>query len=146
MTSAQPLVWPMLTCHDARAMMQFLVAVVGFEEEQVIEDAGRIMLAWARLPGTEHAVMLRESHPELPAEEAYRAAIPTGPASIFVRSDDLEEVSRRAENAGARIVRPLRGPEGKKVVVIVDPEGNLWRFGNVLPAPPGPDAVRRPVT
>jgi uncharacterized glyoxalase superfamily protein PhnB len=134
--------WPILACRDARALMTFLVEVFGFEPDQLIEDQGYVMLAWVRLPGTDQAVMLREAHPDLPAEAEYRAVLPTGPANIFVRSRDIEQIYQRAKDRGAHVVRPPKGPPGRRAMAVVDPEGNLWRFGNVLPAPPGPDAPR----
>lgn len=126
----QAQVWPTLQAHDAPALIDFLVDVVGFRRNTVMTDddgrvahaqldwppGGGIMLGsykpdgeWSRLPGT------------------FGGYVVTGPDGS---GTGIEVIAERAAQAGARIVVPLRETDyGSRETVLADPEGNLWSIG-----------------
>jgi uncharacterized glyoxalase superfamily protein PhnB len=124
-------IWPVITCRDARAVASFLVEAFGFELIRILEDSGVVTRAELGWPTGRGGVMLREAHPTYPSEPAFRAAMHSGPSTVFVVSDDLPEVFRRAEARGAEVVRPVRDMrEGVQAFVVLDPERNVWVFSN----------------
>jgi uncharacterized glyoxalase superfamily protein PhnB len=124
-------VWPVITCREARVVAGFLAEAFGFELIRILEDSGVVTRAELGWPTGRGGVMLREAHPTYPAEPAFRAAMHSGPSTVFVVSDHVEDVFRRAQARGAEVVRPVRDMrEGVQAFVVLDPERNVWVFSN----------------
>ena len=125
--SGGPVVWPTTRCKDTRALIDFLVAAFGFEEQFTVpgEDGKGIIHAQIRWPGG-GGVMLGDTE----VGDAEHLALPSGPISVYVVTDEPDAIHDRAVAAGATIVRGLRDEEyGSRGFSAADPEGNLWSFG-----------------
>ena len=122
-----PLVWPSIRCGDTRALIDFLVAAFGFEEQFTVpgEDGKGIIHAQIRWPGG-GGVMLGDAE----GGDAFHLSLPFGPVSIYVVTDQPDALHDRAVAVGATIVRGLRDEDyGSRGFSATDPEGNLWSFG-----------------
>ena len=125
--SGGPVVWPTTRCKDTRALIDFLVAAFGFEEQFTVPGEGGkgIIHAQIRWPGG-GGVMLGDAE----GGDADHLALPSGPISVYVATDEPDALHDRAVAAGATIVRGLRDEEyGSRGFSAADPEGNLWSFG-----------------
>ena len=125
--SGGPVVWPTTRCRDTRALIDFLVSAFGFEEQFTVpgEDGKGIIHAQIRWPGG-GGVMLGDTE----EGDAEHLALPSGPISVYVVTDEPDTIHDRAVAAGATIVRGLRDEEyGSRGFSAADPEGNLWSFG-----------------
>ena len=125
-----PQVWPSLRANDARALIRFLVDMVGFEETAVYGEGDRVdhaELAWP--PGG--GVMLgsvRESS-TLPVTEP-------GRFSAYVVTDEPDALCARIRAAGGEIIMELVDTDyGSRDFAVRDPEGNHWYFGTYRGAP-----------
>jgi uncharacterized glyoxalase superfamily protein PhnB len=131
-TTPPPQVWPTLRANDARALIRFLVDVVGFEETAVYGDDDVVHhaeLSWP--PGG--GVMLGSARSDHDA-----AARPTDPGhfSAYVVVDEPDELCARIRAAGAKVTVELHDTEyGSRDFAIQDPEGNHWYFGTYRGAP-----------
>ncbi|MBV9314232.1 MAG: VOC family protein [Pseudonocardia sp.] len=118
-----PTVWLTLQAHDARELIDWLVATLGFEETAVYEDDGTVahaQLSWPEGGG----VMLSDYKPGADWSRQ------PGTAGAYVVTDHVDELYQRAKTAGARIVCELADQEyGNREFTVTDPEGNLWSFG-----------------
>ena len=122
-----PVVWPSIRCGDTRALIDFLVAAFGFEEQFSVpgEDGKGIIHAQIRWPGG-GGVMLGDAE----GGDAFNLSLPFGPVSIYVVTDPPDALHDRAVAVGATIVRGLRDEDyGSRGFSATDPEGNLWSFG-----------------
>ena len=122
-----PVVWPSIRCGDTRALIDFLVAAFGFEEQFSVpgEDGKGIIHAQIRWPGG-GGVMLGDAG----GGDAFHLSLPFGPVSIYVVTDQPDALHDRAVAVGATIVRGLRDEDyGSRGFSATDPEGNLWSFG-----------------
>ena len=125
--SGVPVVWPTTRCKDTRAVIDFLVAAFGFEEQLAVPDeAGKgIIHAQIRWPAG-GGVMLGDAE----IGDADHLALPSGPISVYVVTDEPDALHDQAVAAGATIVRSLRDEEyGSRGFSAADPEGNVWSFG-----------------
>ena len=116
-----------MRCRDTRALIDFLVAAFGFEEQFSVpgEDGKGIIHAQIRWPGG-GGVMLGDAE----VGDAFHLALPSGPVSIYVVTDQPDALHDRAVAAGATIDKGLRDEEyGSRGFSATDPEGNLWSFG-----------------
>jgi uncharacterized glyoxalase superfamily protein PhnB len=117
-----PQVWPTLRARDARALIRFLVDVVGFEETAVYGDGDVVhhaQLSWPLGGG----VMLGSDR-----EGEWR--LPPGTFGAYVVVDDADALYERVAAAGADITRkPGDTDYGSREFALRDPEGNLWSFG-----------------
>ena len=118
------MLWPTVRGRNARALIAFLVDVLGFAEVVVYGDGATVdhaELAWP--PGG--GVMLGS---ERPGDEA-RVASP-GTMSVYVACDDPDALFERASASGAHIESEPHDTEyGSRDVSVRDPEGNHWSFG-----------------
>ena len=124
---SSPTVWPSIRCRDTRALIDFLVAAFGFKEQFSVpgEDGKGIIHAQIRWPDGA-GVMLGDAE----VGDAFHLALPFGPVSIYVVTDQPDALHDRAVAAGATIARGLRDEEyGSRGFSATDPEGNLWSFG-----------------
>ena len=122
-----PVVWPSIRCGDTRALIDFLVAAFGFEEQFSVpgEDGKGIIHAQIRWPGG-GGVMLGDAE----RGDAFHLSLPFGSVSIYVVTDQPDALHDRAVAVGATIVRGLRDEDyGSRGFSATDPEGNLWSFG-----------------
>jgi uncharacterized glyoxalase superfamily protein PhnB len=120
-------VWPSIRCGDTRALIDFLVAAFGFEEQFSVpgEDGKGIIHAQIRWPGG-GGVMLGDAE----GGDAFHLSLPFGSVSIYVVTDQPDALHDRAVAVGATIVRGLRDEDyGSRGFSATDPEGNLWSFG-----------------
>ena len=120
-------VWPSVRCRDTRALIDFLVAAFGFEERFSVpgEDGKGIIHAQIRWPNG-GGVMLGDAD----RGDADHLALPLGPVSIYVVTDQPDALHDRSVAAGARVVRGLRDEEyGSRGFSCLDPEDNVWSFG-----------------
>ena len=121
-----PQVWPTLRAHDARALIRFLVDVVGFEETAVYGEGDVVhhaQLSWP--PGG--GVMLGSAAP--PGAED-RWPLQPGGFGAYVVTDDPDGLFARATAAGAEVLSGLHETDyGSRDFAVRDPEGNRWSFG-----------------
>jgi len=124
-------VWPTLRARDARALIRFLVDVVGFTEAAVYGDGDFVHhaeLAWP--PGG--GIMLGS----VKDGDAEASVSPPGAFGAYVVADDIDALHARVAAAGATITRPPETTDyGSREFAIKDPEGNRWTFGTYRGAP-----------
>lgn len=114
-----------MRARDARALIRFLVDVVGFEDTAVYGDGDTVdhaELSWPLGGG----IMLSSSR-----GDADRAG-PSQPGTFgaYVVVDDPDALFARVQAAGAEITDELHETDyGSRDVAIRDPEGNRWSFG-----------------
>jgi len=118
-----PTVWPTLQARDARALIDWLVAL-GFEETFVYADGGAVVHAQLWWP--EGGSLMLADH-----SVAGDCSRQTGAFGAYVVTDHVDNVYERAKAAGARIVSELAEQHhGKREFTVADPEGNVWSFGS----------------
>ena len=124
-----PQVWPSLAANDARALIRFLVDVVGFEETAVYGEGDVVHhaeLAWPLGGG----VMLGSAR-----KEGAQVTAP-GAFSAYVVVDEPDALCERIRAAGGEVTMELRDTDyGSRDFAIRDPEGNNWYFGTYRGAP-----------
>jgi uncharacterized glyoxalase superfamily protein PhnB len=117
-----PQVWPTLRARDARALIRFLVDVVGFDETAVYgegDDVHHAQLSWP--PGG--GIMLGSVR-----DDAW--ALQPGTFGAYVVAENIDALYERVTAAGADIIRkPEDTDYGSREFALRDPEGNLWSFG-----------------
>ena len=124
-----PTVWPVIQATDAKALIEFLVDVLGFEQTVRYADGERV--AHAQLDWPEGGGILLGSHDPEAASSS-----PPGGSGLYVVTERIDEVSARVRQAGARITMPLADTHyGSREFTVADPEGNLWSFGTYRGAP-----------
>jgi uncharacterized glyoxalase superfamily protein PhnB len=126
-----PQVWPTLRANDARALIRFLVDVVGFEETAVYGDGDVVHhaeLAWP--PGG--GVMLGSAR----ADEGDVRPTDPGRFSAYVVTEEPDALCERIRAAGGTVTVELHDTDyGSRDFAIRDPEGNHWYFGTYRGAP-----------
>lgn len=133
-TTPPPQVWPTLRARDARALIRFLVDVVGFTET-VVHGEGDVVhhaeLAWP--PGG--GIMLGSVRA---SDESDDWSLQPGAFGAYVVTDSPDELFARISAAGADITSPLHDTDyGSRDFAIRDPEGNRWSFGTYRGEPTG---------
>ena len=124
-----PQVWPTFSATDARALIRFLVDVVGFEETAVYGEGDVVHhaeLSWP--PGG--GVMLGS------ARDDNETVTGPGRFSAYVVTDEPDALCERIRAAGGKITTELKDTDyGSRDFAIDDPEGNHWYFGTYRGAP-----------
>jgi uncharacterized glyoxalase superfamily protein PhnB len=124
-----PQVWPTLSANDARALIRFLVDVVGFEETAVYGEGDVVHhaeLAWPLGGG----IMLGS------VRGGTATVTDPGRFSAYVVVDEPDALCARLRAAGAEVTMDLRDTDyGSRDFAIRDPEGNHWYFGTYRGAP-----------
>ncbi len=119
-----PNVWPTLRANDARALIRFLVDVVGFHETAVYADGDVVHhaeLSWP-LGGGVMLGSMRDS------EDGWKFV--PGTFGAYIVTDDPDALHDRVAAAGADISLGLRDTDyGSRDFALRDPEGNHWYFG-----------------
>jgi uncharacterized glyoxalase superfamily protein PhnB len=124
-TAPPPQVWPTLRARDARALIRFLVDVVGFEETAVYGEGDVVhhaQLSWP-LGGGIMLGSVREV-------EGDPWPVPPGTSAAYVVADDIDALHARVAAAGVEITDPPHDTDyGSRDFAMRDPEGNRWSFG-----------------
>src|SRR6266540_6852943 len=109
-----PQVWPTLRARDARALIRFLVDVLGFEETVVYGEDDRVdhaQLTWP--PGGGIMLGSARDDPDDPWP------VQPGTGAAYVVTDDPDAIHDRAAAAGTEIIRSLEdidyGSEERRV-------------------------------
>ncbi len=125
MTSPSHL-WPTLSCHAPRAVVDFLVDALGFTLLVSYDDeAGEVAHAELASPTGRGGVMLSAVR-----EGDDRGVGAPGTASCYVVVPDVDAVVARARAAGAQVVRePFDTDYGSRDATVRDPEGGTWFLG-----------------
>ena len=123
--SPPPQVWPSLRATDARALIRFLVDVVGFEETVVYGNGDQVdhaQLSWPLGGG----VMMGSARDV--ADDPF--PVQPGTFGAYVVVDDPDGLCERIREAGGEITTDLHDTDyGSRDFAIRDPEGNHWSFG-----------------
>jgi uncharacterized glyoxalase superfamily protein PhnB len=126
-----PQVWPTLRARDARALIRFLVDVVGFEETVVHGDGDLVhhaQLSWPLGGG----IMLGSVRDV----EGDPWPVQAGTFGAYVVADDIDALHARVAAAGAEITAaPHDTDYGSRDFAMRDPEGNRWSFGTYCGEP-----------
>ncbi|MEE1818979.1 VOC family protein [Streptomyces sp. NPDC090082] len=125
-----PDICPTLRYQDAKAAIRQLTEGFGFSEHAVYEgEDGRVM--HAELACGNGMVMLGSKGSGTAFD---RLMADGGPASVYVRVDDVDEHHARAVAHGIEIVMPPTDQEyGSRDYTARDAEGNVWSFGTYAP-------------
>ena len=122
-----PQVWPTLRARDARALIRFLVDVVGFEETAVYGEGDVVHhaeLSWPLGGG----IMLGSANRGAAQSDDW--ALRPGSFGCYVVTDEPDKLFARATAAGAKVLRELNDTDyGSREFAVLDPEGNRWSFG-----------------
>ena len=123
--------WPALQAHDALALIDFYVDVLGFRRTAVYADGDQVAHAQLDWPAG-GGIMLGSFRPD---SEWSRQP---GTFGAYVVVEDVVELHARLRTAGAAIVRDLSTPDyGGLEFSVRDPEGNSWSVGDYRGAPRG---------
>lgn len=118
-----PTVWPTVQARDARALIDWLVATLGFVETACYTDGGRV--AHAELAWPEGGGIMLGDH--VPGSEW---SLQPGSFGAYVVTDDVDGLYEKAKSSGADILQPLADQDyGNREFAVRDPEGNKWSFG-----------------
>ncbi|MYD74072.1 MAG: glyoxalase [Chloroflexi bacterium] len=125
---------PAFRANNAQALIDWLRDTFGFAEHLVVPD-GEGGIAHAQLEWRGSLVMLGSAR-----GHADFMDVTIGKASLSLTAESAEQVDdlyRRAQDAGAPIVTPLEETEyGSHAFTTQDPEGNFWHFGTYDPLAP----------
>ena len=128
---------PCLRYRDAPAMIGWLCRAFGFERQLVVpmgEGTGMVAHAQLRLGGGMIMLgsVLESEYGKLmaqPDEVGHR-----GTQSIYLVVDDADAVLKRAMDAGAEVVIPIKDEDyGGRGFTCRDPEGHVWTVGTYDP-------------
>jgi PhnB protein len=126
---------------DGAAAIEFYTRVFGARETFRLQgDDGRVAHAELQLgPAT---LMLADEHPEL-GIRGPRALGGTG-TTLHLHVDDADALTRRAEAAGATVLRPPADQaHGERQSRIRDPFGHEWLLGHPIGEPLSNDEIQR---
>ena len=118
---------PYLICNDAAAAIEFYKRAFGAREVFRLGAPGE-RVGHAEIRIDERAiVMLADKCPELGARSP--RTIGGTPVSVYVYVKDVDALTRQAEAAGARVLRPVADQfYGDRSVHLEDPFGHRWGF------------------
>jgi uncharacterized glyoxalase superfamily protein PhnB len=131
MESPPPTVWPTIRSSDAKSLMRFLVDAFGFTETFVVEEGGHVAHAELRWP-LGGGVMIGSTSGD--PDDSWPIA--PGSSGCYVVCDDVDNLHRRAVDAGAVTLHAPHDTEyGSREVSLADPDGNRWSFGTYRGTP-----------
>lgn len=134
-------VFTYLCVADGAGAIDFYTRVFGARETfRLQEPGGRVAHAELRLGPT--TLMLAGEYPEL----GIRGPLAYGGTgtTLHLHVDDVDALTRRAEDAGATVLRPPADqPHGERQSRIRDPFGHEWLLGHPLGPPLTNDEIRR---
>jgi uncharacterized glyoxalase superfamily protein PhnB len=125
-----PNIFPSLRYRDAPAAIEWLVRVLRFEVNMVVDNPdGSIAHAELRLGNG--MVMLGS---ERPAAEGLFPAPEPGRGWVYISMDDVDAHHDHVKREGGEIAMELTNTDyGSRDYAVRDPEGNLWNFGTYNP-------------
>lgn len=129
-TSPGPIIWPILHYRDTHAARCFLTNALGFEEAVVVSnEQGEIVHAEMRWPAGGGIVFGSTRH-----TESVHGRMKAGSSAVYIVTDEVDVVYRRAHAAGSEIAEPpatVTFGSGVETYAFTvrDFEGNLWTFG-----------------
>jgi len=133
--NAKSTVMPAMRYRDARAAIEWLCTVLGFERH-VVYDGPDGTVGHAELTHGGGMIMLGSTK-----DDEYGRGFKT-PAemgnvetrSVYLVVDDVDAVFARAQAAGATVIRPLKNTDyGSREFMVKDPEGYSWSVGTYDP-------------
>ena len=120
--------FPYLRVRDAKAAIEFYKAAFGAEEEfRLSEPTGRV--GHAELRFGSFTIMLSDEYPEygIQSPQAFGG---TG-SSVHLEVDDVDAMTTRAVDAGAKIImEPQDQFYGERSAKVLDPYGHEWLIGS----------------
>lgn len=127
---SEQLAYPIVSYEDANAGVEWLGQAFGAEvlmahegEEGKVEHFELSFEGAIVMGGTKDA-----------GELAEQGGVEVGRASLYLIVSDPDAHHKRAQDAGAQIVIPLRDEDyGSRGYSALDPEGNVWSFGTYQP-------------
>lgn len=124
-----PTVFATLQARDAPALIDFYVRAFGFELAARYDDGDLVAHAQLNWPEGHGALMLGSHSPDKQWSRE------PGTSSGYVVTAHPEVVAARIAAAipelGGEILRPLAETDyGAREIMVRDPEGNLWSFGD----------------
>jgi uncharacterized glyoxalase superfamily protein PhnB len=121
-------VWPCVNYDDAPGGIRYLIETFGFEERIVVADGDVVHHAELRWPEGGGLMIGSYGRSNDPDDVFCRTA--TGVASLYVVTDQPDELLARARASGAEVVRDIEDTDyGSRGFTVRDLEGNLWSFG-----------------
>jgi len=135
MSESRSTVIPALRYRDARAAIDWLCQVLGFERHAVYEgENGTIGHAELTLGG---GMIMLGSQKDDEYSRSFKSPEELGGVEtrgVYVVVADADAVHARALAEGATIVRPLEDtPYGSREFGVKDPEGHSWSVGTYDP-------------
>lgn len=121
-----PTMAPYLIVRGAPAAIEYYGKAFGAEELfRLTEPSGKV--GHAELVIGEARFMLADEYPDFGALSP--VSVGGTPVSIHLYVDDVDEVVKRAEAAGATVLRPLRDEFfGDRTATLSDPFGHRWHL------------------
>jgi PhnB protein len=121
---AYPRVTPYLFVDGAGAAIEFYARVLGATERMRMETPEGTV-SHAELQLGDSVIMLADEFPELGVRGP--KAFGGSPVMLSVYVEDVDAVFERAQQAGAKVLRPLEDePYGDRVGQFEDPFGHRW--------------------
>ena len=130
---------PCMRYEDARAAIDWLSRVLGFERHLVVDGEGE-SIAHAELRLGRGMLMLgsrRPGDPAAPAESALSFA-----RAVYVVVDDVDAHHEKAKAEGAEILEAPKDEDyGGRGYALRDPEGHVWHIGSYDPLAKAPGRI-----
>lgn len=124
------LAYPIVSYEDANAGIEWLKRAFGAEELMVHRDDGGAVEHFEL--NFEGAIVMGGTKDS--GELAQHAAVQVGRTSVYLIVSEPDAHHKRAQEAGAEVVIPLRDEDyGSRGYSALDPEGNTWSFGTYRP-------------
>jgi PhnB protein len=119
---------PYLICKGAAKAIDFYKRAFGATEIMRMEHPpGHIAHAELRIGGA--FVMLADENPEMGARGP--ETLGGSPVSIYIYVEDVDAFARRAEEGGAKVIKPVSDQfYGDRSVYLKDPFGHGWGFAS----------------
>jgi PhnB protein len=132
---------PYLICRGASQAIDFYKKAFGAVERGRLDGPGG-KIGHAEIAIGKAVIMLADEHPEMDARSPQ--TIGGTPVSIHVYVNDVDALTRRAEAAGAKILRPVADQfYGDRSVHLEDPFGHRWGFATHIEDLPWDEIQRR---
>lgn len=124
-------IYPCLFYDDAPAAIAWLCEAFGFTRRFVVAGQGQ-RIEHSELSLGSGVVMVSSARPEQQRLSARSLPGVAQALSVYVADPDAHHAHATA--AGARVLRPLRTEDyGARGYMALDPEGQVWYFGNYRP-------------
>lgn len=119
---------PHLILREAARAIDWYVSVYGAVEEfRLSEPSGKVGHAELKLGGSR--MMLADEYPDFGALGP--AAVGGSPVKLHLYVADVDDVVRRAVDAGATLLRPVQDEfYGDRTGVLLDPFGHQWQIAS----------------